>query len=180
MVGDGVVHVAVGRGPFVRPVVVAVPVGLAEIEARPEARAAEGIDHATCEVSLCRTFFAGAAIIGIFTIKHAEAVVVFGGEDDVFHAGTLGGFCPALGIELFGIECFVERPVGSLVVLVVGAASVDPRLIADIPALHDAPLGVDAPVHHEAELQVLPFGDALQNGGVALGDRVVLGFHTAH
>ena len=90
--------------------------------------------------------------------------MVFGGEDDVFHAGILGRDGPTLGCEVLGIEGAVERLVGLLVFIEIlalgafdGTAVVvqlfarDPRLVADAPALHHAPLSIDAPVHHEAE-----------------------------
>ena len=48
--GRVVVDISIRRGPFVRPVVVAMPVGLGEIEPCPEAFLAEGIDHRTRDV----------------------------------------------------------------------------------------------------------------------------------
>ena len=185
VVGDGVVDVAVRRGPFVGPVVVAVPVGLAEVEAYPHVLLAEGVDDGACEVGLGGAVHAG--VVGVSTVEHAVAVVVLGGENHVLHAGVLGCRGPLLRGEVPRVEGAVERLVGLLVLVVVAVlgafyrASVaayalthNPALVADAPALHRAPLGVDAPVHHEAELQVLPLADALHNGRVALGDGVVL------
>ena len=49
---------------------------------------------------------------GVGGLEHREAVVVLGGDDDVFHAGILGDFDEVIGIELGGVEL-----VGVLVVL---------------------------------------------------------------
>ena len=179
MVGDTVVHVAVGGGPLVCPIVVAMPVGLAEIEAYPHILAAESVGHTTGEVCLCRTIRAGAGIVGVAAVEHAEAVVVLGGENHIFHTSALGGRSPSMRVEMLGVEGFVQCPIRALVVLVVGAIPIYPWFITDIPTFHDAPLGIDAPMHHKAELQILPLGDALHNGRVGFGDGVVLGFSAA-
>ena len=63
----------------------------------------------------------------------------------------------------------------SLVLVIVGAISVDPRLVADGPRLHHFPLGIDAPVHHKAEFQILPLADAVGDNGISFGLLVGLG-----
>jgi hypothetical protein len=47
-------------------------------------------------------------VVGLFGVPEAEAVVVFGGEHHVFHAGGLGDGDPFIGVELGGVEAFVE------------------------------------------------------------------------
>ena len=71
------------------------------------------------------------------------------------------------------VEGFVKVLVISFVLVIIRAISVDPRLVADGPRLHHFPLGVHAPVHHEAELQILPLADAVGDDGVDFGELVV-------
>ena len=106
--------------------------------------------------------------------------MVLGGEDHILHAGSLGGFRPAFGIKMLGVERLVECPVFAFVVLVVGTVAVDPWFITDIPTLHDAPLRINAPVHHEPKLEVLPLADALHNRRLPLRNRIMLRTHIAH
>ncbi len=44
------------------------------------------------------------APIGERGAEHAEAVVMLAGDDDVFHAGVLGGAHPVVGVEFHRIE----------------------------------------------------------------------------
>ena len=44
-------------------------------------------------------------------IIHGEAVMMFGRDDDVFHAGLLGQCHPLLGIEIGRVECGRDCPV---------------------------------------------------------------------
>ena len=46
----------------------------------------------------------GDLIVGVFSIEHAKAIVVFGGKHHVFHACVFGGFGPTCGVELSGVE----------------------------------------------------------------------------
>ena len=63
----------------------------------------------------------------------------------------------------------------SLVFVVVSTITVDPRFVADGPRLNDFPLGVNAPVHHETEFEVLPLVDAVGDNGVGFRELVGLG-----
>ena len=47
-------------------------------------------------------------VVRLLRIPKAKAIVVLGGEHHVFHAGGLGDGDPLVGIELNGIELFVE------------------------------------------------------------------------
>ena len=88
-------------------------------------------------------------------IEHGETVMVFGRDDDVFHAGVLGGFHPGVGIEIRRVEFL-----GELLVFGHGdfAAVHDPfadarhRLVVIITGGH----GIDAPVDEHAELGLAP------------------------
>ena len=98
MDGWVVVHVAVGGGPFVRPVVVAVPVGFGEIEAYPKAFFAEGFHHFAGDVGFRvfreRTTWIDSGVGGLFGVEHTKAVMVLRGEDDILHARAFGGLGP--------------------------------------------------------------------------------------
>ena len=93
-----VVDIAVGGCPFVCPVVVAVPVGLGEIESRPKTLFTEGFHHLSSDVGLGilreRTTWVDSGVGSLLGIEHAEAVVMFRGEDDVLHARVFGGIGP--------------------------------------------------------------------------------------
>ena len=71
------------------------------------------------------------------------------------------------------VEGFIKVLVISLVLVIVCSIAVNPRLVADGPRLHHFPLGVDAPMHHEAELQVLPLADAVGDNRIGFGELVV-------
>ena len=115
----------------------------------------------------------GAAVVGFGGLEHAEAVVVFGGEDHIFHARVGSGFGPTVGVEAARVEGAVQLLVVELVLLVGGALAVDPGFAADAPGLDHAPLAIDAPVGHEAELEVLPFFEAMEYQWVGLVQLVV-------
>ena len=44
-------------------------------------------------------------MFGIPGRPQAEAVVVFGGDDDALHAGFFGYACPLAAVQLGGVEC---------------------------------------------------------------------------
>ena len=184
MVGDVVVDVAVRRGPFGGPVVAMVPVGLGEVESRPKALGTEGVDEVEGDVGL-RVAAVGAvdtrhAIVGFGTAEHAETVVVLGGEDHILHAGVLGSGGHGCGVEPGGVESFVEGLVAVFVFLVGHAFAVNPGLATDAPGFDYTPLGVDAPMHHEAKFEVLPLVDAVKDDGIGFGVTVRLcGSHAA-
>ena len=73
------------------------------------------------------------------------------------------------------VKGFVKVLVISLILVIIGAIAVNPWFVADGPRLHHFPLGVDAPMHHEAEFQVLPLADTIGNDGVGFGELVGLG-----
>ena len=175
--GRVIVDVAVGCGPFVCPIVVAMPVGLREVEAGPEAFVAEGIDHRSCDVGF-RMLREGTARVdggvgGLLGAIHAEAVVVLRGEDDILHACSFGGIGPFIGVEVLGVKSLVKVLVISFVLVIISTIAVDPRLVADGPRFHHFPLGVDTPVHHESKLQVLPLADAVGDDRVCLRVLVI-------
>ena len=177
--GRVIVDVAVRGGPFVCPIVIAVPVGLGEIEACPEALFTKGLDHRTSDVSFGilgeGTRRVDGGVGGLLGIEHAEAVMVLRGENDVFHARAFGGFGPFRWVEMLWVNGLVKILVISLVLVIIRAIAINPRLVADGPLLHHFPLGVDAPVHHKTEFQVLPLADAVGDDGVGFGLLVGLG-----
>ena len=82
----------------------------------------------------------GALVIRILGVKHAEALVVLGGHDGVFHTGNPGHFGPLPGV----VEIRVKMP----------EVPVIPLLGDTLPGLH--PLvpgrhGIKAPVDEHAE-----------------------------
>ena len=172
-----VVHVAVGGGPFVRPVVVAVPVGFGEVEACPEALFAEGLHHFARDVGLGvlreRTTRIDGGVGGFLRVEHAEAVVVLRGEDDILHACVFGGLGPLRRVKVFGVKGFVKILVISLILVIICAVAVNPRLVANRPRLDHFPLGIDAPMHHEAKFQILPFVDTIHDNRVSFSLLVV-------
>ncbi|MEN9968497.1 MAG: hypothetical protein RIR94_675, partial [Bacteroidota bacterium] len=104
-----------------------------------------------------RAFAIGAGwvshcVIREFGIKHAEAVVVLGGEHHVFHACIFGGFGPTFWVELCGVKGFLKLFIVTNVVEVgscIGPAARAPVFVfgANAPAFDHAPLAVGAPVH---------------------------------
>jgi len=81
--------------------------------------------------------------------------MVAAGEDDVLHACVAGGFCPGVGIKLFGMELGGEFGV-----------LVDGDLLIPLDPLASAGDGVESPVDEEAELGVSPPLDAGVCAGV--------------
>ena len=110
---------------------------------------------------------------GLLGVKHAEAIMVLRGEDDILHARIFGSLNPFRWVKMLRVEGFIKVLIISLVLVIIRAIAVDPRLVADGPRLHHFPLGVHTPVHHEAELQVLPLADAVCDDGVGFGELVV-------
>ena len=54
-------------------------------------------------------------VICMFGIPEAEAVVVFGGDDEIFHPRVFCGLCPKgrvveVGVELFEISLVIRAP----------------------------------------------------------------------
>lgn len=137
VVGDVVVDVAVGGGPFGGPVVAVVPVGFGEVEAGPEALGTESIDEVERDVGLWVAAVGAVGtshpIVALGAAEHAETVVVLGGEDHVFHAGVFGGGGYGCGVELGGVESFVEGLITLFVFVVGHSFAVDPGFGADAP-----------------------------------------------
>ena len=186
MISDGIVDITVGQRPLMCPIIIAMPVGLGEIETRPETRAAEGIDHSTGKISLRRTFLPCAAVVGLLGVEHTESIVVLGGEDHILHARLLSRCSPSFRVEMLRIEGLVQGLISLLILIKVlpfcasdrssvgtQPFSCNPRFVADAPTLHHTPLGINAPVHHKTELEVLPFPDTFHNVRMALGDGIM-------
>ena len=94
--------------------------------------------------SFSETFFLGG--------PHAEAVVVLGNKDEVFHTGIFSEAHELVGVEIGWVEGFVE--------VHVGLARDDLMFVATFDAIHHAPAnflttdGGRAPVDKEAELGI--------------------------
>ena len=149
----------VRSGVVVVPEPLAVPVGLREVAANHEVLLAESVEHVAGHVLawILGKRAVGDGEVGVFRVEHAEAVVVLGGEDHVFHTGILHHVRPLFRIELRGVEGAGEAPVPVLVALVrkfVGTC--DPVLRAEGPRFADAGYGVQSPVEQYAEFLVLP------------------------
>ena len=86
--------------------------------------------------------------VGEFGAVHAKAVMVFGGDDDVFHAGAFGDADPFAGIEVGGIELggeffvFGRRYFG---------LQLDPFGVVFLAFPFAGGDGVDAPMNEHAE-----------------------------
>src|SRR5437660_10095759 len=89
---------------------------------------------------------------------------MLGGEDDIFHPGVFGNFCPGVGSEVCRIKSPWQREIVALEEFVVLTAHGPRRqivrscpgvLLDDWPRFDAAPLAVNSPMHHEAELLVL-------------------------
>jgi len=115
------------------------------------------------------------SIIGEPRVEHREAVVMLGGEHNVFHAGVPGRNGPHARVKLDRIECLGQRPVVPREPLHVLAALGPcfevirpPELVLfdERPGLDAAPQTVGRPVHHESELLVLiPLQAVVKPGG---------------
>ena len=94
--------------------------------------------------------------------------MVLGRVDDVPHAGVLGRLGPDGRVELDRVERLGQLLVAALVFDVIGKAAAAPGFVfgADAPGFDDTPLAVGAPVHHQAELDVLEPLQLLQDEGV--------------
>src|SRR5882724_8648656 len=131
-----------------------------------------GIVHAKAQagpLASCRQFFdyiapkrafrAGDFIIREFAVELTEAVVVFGREDDVFHASTPGNGNPLLRVEVRRVELPVQGVVflcrDAATLIAVGARDTRP---ADLSAFEtDRP-----PVNEQAESRISPPFGALR------------------
>ena len=169
-----VIDVAVGGGPLGGPEIAVVPVGLGEVGPGPEALGPESVEDGPEDVGLGVRpeghLGSRDAVVGLLGVVHGEAVVVLGGHDDVAHAGGLGRGGPGGGIESPRVEGPRQGLVGLLVLHVVVHGAPAPGLVlgADAPGFDDAPLAVRSPVHHEAELPILPAGEPGQDEGIGL------------
>jgi hypothetical protein len=112
---------------------------------------------------------------GDFRRIHGEAVVVLGGDDEVFHAGVFKEVDPGGGVELFGVEGGDD--VGEVLLTRNFEDAHDVfRIGAGAFALVDAAeFGVDAPVHEAAETGITPPVEALVAGGEGVGPPAVEG-----
>ena len=144
----------------------------------PKTLFAEGFYHFASDVGLGIlrkwTTRVDSGVGSLLRVEHAEAVVVLCGEDDIFHARVFGGLGPFRWVKMLWVEGFVKVLVISLVLIIIRTIAVDPGLVADGPRLHHFPLGVDTPVHHKAEFQVLPLADAVGDNGVGFRALVVI------
>ena len=159
---NGIVHVAGGRRSECSvPVVVAVPVGLGEINGNRHAPFAEFVVQAAGDVRIGagveRTGWIGDLIIGGLRVEHAETVMMLGGEQQIFESAFLRKFGPSVraeadgieglvGVDILLLEGFDIRPVH--IRLGPGAVPVGQR-----PGFQRAELAAGSPVHHEAEFE---------------------------
>ena len=175
-------HVVLVGGPFLRmlgslvvgpralgreappPVIVAVPVRNGEIGPGLDSTGTVGVKNLFGNVGpgvrMERTSFVRHLVVCLAGVKHAEAVVVLGGEHHVFHAGVPGSIGPLPGVEVDRIESVFQVLVRADIVEVI---HIPPGLVLpgnivrrQGPGLDDAPLAVGTPVDEHAKLQVLP------------------------
>ena len=73
-------------------------------------------------------------------------------------------------VKFFRVEGFGQLLVTAHIVHIVGAPAVNPVFGTKAPAFHNTPLAVCAPVHHEAEFEVLPFCKFLLNERIRIVD----------
>src|SRR5579859_4723032 len=95
-----------------------------------------------------RAGWRGDAVVRGGGVEVAEAVVVFGGEDDVFGAGLFGDARPLVGVEIDGVEGLVEREPPLSLVFGVG--------VRQWPDQAGVGLGPGAEVDEKSEFGVLP------------------------
>ena len=112
------------------------------------------------------------AVVGVPRVEHAEAVVVLRGEHDVRMPASRAAFAQRSGSNSVGLNVVCSALVRRLVLVVVVHRAPAPVLVlgAERPGLDDAPLGVGAPVHEQAELQVLPLLELLADQRIRLLD----------
>src|SRR5262249_13095673 len=150
VLGGGVPVAAVSRGAAgVMPVLV-----LGVVEAELHAVGFGGVGEFGDGVAV-----EGRRIINVVGrdvgMEHREAVVVFGGDDPVLHAGVLGGFDEFVGVEFHRVELFrVFGVFGDGDFGVVHDPFAD---VLDLLSFIDAGGdGVDAPVDEHAEAGFAP------------------------
>src|SRR5690606_22744073 len=125
-------------------------------------------------------------IVRLFRIKHSKAVVVFRGENHVFHSGGFCSISPFFWIEVKWIEGFLEMFVIFYIVIIsfsMFGITLCPTLVfgTETPAFYNTPLAVCSPMHKEAEFKILPGFEILHHLWVcrflvARGYVVFLGF----
>ncbi|OPZ15785.1 MAG: hypothetical protein BWZ10_01668 [candidate division BRC1 bacterium ADurb.BinA364] len=129
------------------------PVDVREIEADFDSLGAEGLDQFRRDVGMGRLRIRALGIgdfeIGFAGVVIAKAVVVFGHEDHVAHAGVLGGPGPFGGIVLQRIESFI--------VIERGGAFAGRQFAHDVPDAAARALRPGAPVNEQAEFPFVPF-----------------------
>ena len=109
------------RGCIIRvPEPFAVPVWFGEITANHESLVSVGIEYLFGDVVawILAERSMGDGEVGIFGIKHAEAIVVLGGEDHILHTCLFHHVCPFARVEVHWIEGIFLTPVPCLVLLV--------------------------------------------------------------
>ncbi len=119
-------------------VVGVVPIGDGVVEAEGDAAGVAGVGEHGDDVALVRGVH--HVEVGLLGVPEAEAVVVLGGEADVFHAGVLEDVEPGVGVAFGGVE-LVDKG------LVLGAGDAAAPLFLLVPGVD----GVEAPVDEEAE-----------------------------
>ena len=164
-----------------------VPVGFRVVGADAETLGAERVedlfDDVRLRIGVERAGGVGRAVIRLLRVEQAETVVVLRREDDVLHARVLGGGHPFARVELLRVEGLVEgdviaeEPSEVLAPLGPGRQIVRPGPLVRLdqrPRLDAAPLAVDAPVHHEAELPVLELVELVPHEriGLLVGGRL--------
>ena len=173
-----IVDTTVGRGVIGIPKAWVVPVRLGEVGSGHESPLPECVEdmpgHIPALIGAERSRL-GDGKVRPGAVIHAEAVVVLGGENHVLHSGAPKDIGPLCRIEIHRVEHLGQAPVPLLVALV-GAAfrPHNPVLVAYIPGFHDAGHRIQAPVHQNAEFQVLPPVQFLQHGRVC-GPLVAVG-----
>jgi hypothetical protein len=123
-----------------------VEVGRGVVEAEGHIFGLGGFDELGHDVFLIGRV--GDFVIGVGGVEHAEAVVVFGGEDDVALAGGFGEADEGAGVELFRVEADGQGTVFGF-----GDAGV--LLAHDGPGGFDAGERIGAPMDEHAELGVV-------------------------
>ena len=93
--------------------------------------------------------------------------MVLGGEDHILHTGILEHLGPLFGVKVHGVEYLGKPPVPLLVAFVGGSfRASNPVFVADVPGFYNTGNAVEAPMHENAKLEVLPGVQFFQDGGV--------------